>query len=67
MKKITAKTVLALATFLSTAVLYANNPPPPPPPRQAQALPLDVNVLYLIVVGLFIAFYKFNYTKSNKA
>ncbi len=67
MKKITAKTVLALATFLSATALYANNPPPPPPPRQAQAAPLDVNLLYLVAVGLFIAFYKFSYTKSNKA
>ncbi len=64
------KTILISSIFmLFSIVSYAQDnidPPPPPAPPPGPGLPIDQNILWLLIVGLIFGAYSICFSSKNK-
>ncbi|MDA7567891.1 hypothetical protein N8722_01450 [Flavobacteriaceae bacterium] len=64
------KTILISSVFmLFSIVSYAQDnidPPPPPRPPGPPGLPIDQNILWLLIVGLIYGAYSICFSSKNK-
>ena len=64
------KTILISSVFmLFSIVSYAQDnidPPPPPAPPPGPGLPIDQNILWLLIVGLIYGAYSICFSSKNK-
>ncbi len=64
------KTILISSIFmLFSIVSYAQDnidPPPPPAPPLSPGLPIDQNILWLLIVGLIYGAYSICFSSKNK-
>lgn len=64
------KTILISSVFmLFSIVSYAQDnidPPPPPAPPPGPGLPIDQNILWLLIVGLIFGAYSICFSSKNK-
>lgn len=64
------KTILISSIFmLFSIVSYAQDnidPPPPPAPPPGPGLPIDQNILWLLIVGLIYGAYSICFSSKNK-
>jgi len=68
--KVQLKTILISSVFmLFSIVSYAQDnidPPPPPAPPPGPGLPIDQNILWLLIVGLIYGAYSICFSSKNK-
>ncbi|MEZ4839290.1 hypothetical protein [Flavobacterium sp.] len=55
--------MVSISSYASATTNIQNPPPPTPPPP---GLPIDGGVVLLLLIGLLLAFYKYNFNHNIK-
>jgi len=60
------KTFASFLFVLISFVCFAQNPPPPQPPPSPVGLPIDTNILILVILGFLYGIYKIYRFRKKK-